>query len=153
MTGRLEQLETAGQAAWLDFVERGFLHQGGLRKLIAEDGVTGVTSNPSIFEKAMGHGDAYDAGFHAFLGSADASINPPAKSIRLFSCDSRDRDFRDDLWVNRTLQARSSRQAVGRVQMPPNGYRAYLVECLMSSPLGFEYKLSTEVRVIPDGFR
>ena len=74
MTGRLEQLETAGQAAWLDFVERGFLHQGGLRKLIAEDGVTGVTSNPSIFEKAMGHGDAYDAGFHAFLGSADASI-------------------------------------------------------------------------------
>jgi PhoPQ-activated pathogenicity-related protein len=87
------------------------------------------------------------------FAEVDLSINPPAKSIRLFSCDSRDRDFRDDLWVNRTLQSKPSRQAVGRVQMPPIGYRAYLVECLMSSPLGFEYKLSSEARVIPDNFR
>ena len=74
MTSKLQDLAAAGQAPWLDFVERGFIHDGGLKKLIAEDGVTGVTSNPSIFEKAMGHGDAYDEGFHAFLGRADASV-------------------------------------------------------------------------------
>lgn len=71
---KLKQLHEAGQAAWLDFIERSFLREGGLRKLIAEDGLTGVTSNPSIFEKAMGHGDAYDAGFDRFLGAGDASV-------------------------------------------------------------------------------
>ncbi|MEH3106222.1 MAG: bifunctional transaldolase/phosoglucose isomerase [Sphingomonas fennica] len=71
---RLAELNAAGTAPWLDFVDRTFLKEGGLRKLVAEDGVTGVTSNPSIFEKAMGHGDAYDAGFTDFLGKADASV-------------------------------------------------------------------------------
>ena len=65
---RLKQLAAAGQAVWLDFVERKFLAQGGLHRLIEEDGVTGVTSNPSIFEKAMGQGDAYDQGFREILG-------------------------------------------------------------------------------------
>ncbi len=74
MTNKLQDLAAAGQAPWLDFVERGFLHAGGLKKLIAEDGVRGVTSNPSIFEKAMGHGEAYDTGFAEFLGRADASV-------------------------------------------------------------------------------
>ncbi|GGI55024.1 transaldolase [Oxalicibacterium solurbis] len=63
----LNQLHEAGQAVWLDFLDRSFLAEGGLRKLIAEDSLSGVTSNPSIFEKAMGHGDAYDAGFKATL--------------------------------------------------------------------------------------
>ena len=70
----LNDLHCSGQAVWLDFVDRTFLKEGGLRKLIEDDGATGVTSNPSIFEKAMGHGDAYDAGFDAFLGKADASV-------------------------------------------------------------------------------
>lgn len=58
--GKLNDLEAFGQAVWLDFVDRKFLEQGGLKKLVEEDGLTGVTSNPSIFEKAMGHGTAYD---------------------------------------------------------------------------------------------
>jgi transaldolase len=58
--GTLNDLSAAGTAVWLDFVDRKFLEQGGLQKLVDEDGLTGVTSNPSIFEKAMGHGDAYD---------------------------------------------------------------------------------------------
>lgn len=64
--GRLNDLEALGQAVWLDFVERKFLEDGGLTKLIEEDGLTGVTSNPSIFEKAMGQGDAYDADLAEF---------------------------------------------------------------------------------------
>lgn len=57
---RLKDLTAQGQAVWLDFVDRKFLAAGGLQKLVDEDGLSGVTSNPSIFEKAMGHGDAYD---------------------------------------------------------------------------------------------
>jgi transaldolase/glucose-6-phosphate isomerase len=80
MSGRLSDLAAAGQAVWLDFVDRAFLKEGGLRKLVAEDALTGVTSNPSIFEKAMGHGDAYDAGFAEFLGKADASVQATYES-------------------------------------------------------------------------
>ena len=70
----LQRLHDAGQAVWLDFVDRTFLKDGGLKKLVAEDGATGVTSNPAIFEKAMGHGDAYDAGFREVLDRGDASV-------------------------------------------------------------------------------
>ena len=63
---KLSDLSAAGTAVWLDFVDRKFLAAGGLRKLVDADGLTGVTSNPSIFEKAMGHGDAYDASLAAY---------------------------------------------------------------------------------------
>ncbi|TWI52307.1 transaldolase [Pseudomonas duriflava] len=72
MTMRLRQLSLAGQAVWLDFVSREFLRKGELQKLIEQDGLTGVTSNPSIFEKAMGHGTDYDASLERFLNQGDA---------------------------------------------------------------------------------
>ncbi|MBU6298286.1 MAG: bifunctional transaldolase/phosoglucose isomerase [Alphaproteobacteria bacterium] len=56
----LKDLEKFGQAPWLDYVSRGLLRSGGLTKLVAQDGIKGVTSNPSIFEKAIGHSDEYD---------------------------------------------------------------------------------------------
>ena len=61
MANPLRTLQEYGQSVWLDFVSRDLLKSGGLAKLIAEDGLRGVTSNPSIFEKAIGHGDDYDA--------------------------------------------------------------------------------------------
>jgi transaldolase/glucose-6-phosphate isomerase len=61
MTNPLRSLQEYGQSVWLDFVSRELLKSGGLARLIAEDGLRGVTSNPSIFEKAIGHGDDYDA--------------------------------------------------------------------------------------------
>lgn len=70
----LKDMHEEGQAVWLDFVDRSFLAQGGLRRLIEEDGLSGVTSNPSIFEKAMGHGDAYDAGIQQALGQGVDSV-------------------------------------------------------------------------------
>src|SRR5579885_1915248 len=60
MPNPLKMLTEFGQSVWLDFVSRELLKSGGLAKLIAEDGLRGVTSNPSIFEKAIGHGDDYD---------------------------------------------------------------------------------------------
>jgi transaldolase len=53
--------EEQGQAVWLDYIERGLVAGGGLRRLVAEDGVRGVTSNPSIFCKAITGGEAYRA--------------------------------------------------------------------------------------------
>ncbi|USU04741.1 transaldolase [Sphingomonadaceae bacterium OTU29LAMAA1] len=74
--GKLNDLSAAGTAVWLDFVDRKFLEAGGLDKLVKADGLTGVTSNPSIFEKAMGHGDAYDATLAEF-----DKQNPDAATI------------------------------------------------------------------------
>ncbi|TCD04316.1 transaldolase [Erythrobacteraceae bacterium CFH 75059] len=71
--GRLALLAQAGQGVWLDFVERGFLERGELRQLVAQDAVTGVTSNPSLFEKAMGQGHAYDAAMRDALRRTDLS--------------------------------------------------------------------------------
>ncbi len=64
--GKLNDLADLGQAVWLDFVDRKFLAEGGLTKLVEQDGVTGVTSNPTIFQKAMGEGTAYDASLAAY---------------------------------------------------------------------------------------
>jgi len=75
---KLQDLSKAGTAVWLDFVDRKFLEQGGLQKLVDEDGLTGVTSNPTIFEKAMGAGDAYDAGFTEF-DKANPGAEPMAR--------------------------------------------------------------------------
>ena len=69
MANPLRTLNEYGQSVWLDFVSRDLLKSGGLAKLIAEDGLRGVTSNPSIFEKAIGHGDDYDA----LIAQAEAS--------------------------------------------------------------------------------
>jgi transaldolase / glucose-6-phosphate isomerase len=60
MTNPLRMLQEYGQSVWLDFVSRELLRTGELTRLIDEDGLRGVTSNPSIFEKAIGHGDDYD---------------------------------------------------------------------------------------------
>ncbi len=67
----LKALEQYGQSPWLDFIERKFLADGTLQKMIAEDGLKGMTSNPSIFEKAMGHGENYDAGFKELAAKGD----------------------------------------------------------------------------------
>lgn len=56
----LRKLETYGQSIWLDFIRRGMLVSGELQRLIDEDGVSGVTSNPSIFEKAIVESHDYD---------------------------------------------------------------------------------------------
>lgn len=56
----LLRLEALGQSVWMDFIRRGMITSGELQRLIAEDGVSGVTSNPSIFEKAIVESHDYD---------------------------------------------------------------------------------------------
>ena len=59
-TSRLHQLSELGQSVWIDFLSRDMLRSGKLRALMEEDAVVGVTSNPTIFQKAISAGDAYD---------------------------------------------------------------------------------------------
>jgi transaldolase len=68
MTNRLREIEALGQAVWIDNINRGLLEDGILQRLVDEDGISGVTSNPTIFEKAMGHSERYDDGFKRILG-------------------------------------------------------------------------------------
>src|ERR1700683_2494727 len=56
----LREAEAQGQGIWLDFIRRNFLLEGRLKKLVDEDGLSGVTSNPTIFEKAVSGGNDYD---------------------------------------------------------------------------------------------
>ncbi len=67
----LKQLERYGQAPWLDFIQRSFVADGSLALLIERDGLRGVTSNPAIFQKAMGEGTDYDEGFQALAHAGD----------------------------------------------------------------------------------
>src|SRR5260221_437450 len=67
----VKELENHGQSVWLDFLARGFVTKGDLQRLIDTDGVKGVTSNPSIFEKAIGSSDKYDGAIGQALKSGD----------------------------------------------------------------------------------
>ena len=66
-----------GQAIWLDFVARGFVHEGALRRMVEEDGIRGVTSNPSIFEKAIAQSAEYDES----LKAAEAHPGTPVMEL------------------------------------------------------------------------
>jgi transaldolase len=71
----LERLSELGQSVWVDFLSRESIRGGHLQELIDDDSVVGATSNPTIFEKAMSSGDAYDEQLHEL---ADRSPTRPA---------------------------------------------------------------------------
>jgi transaldolase len=60
MTSRAEQLQSLGQSVWLDFIRRGHMLSGEFDRLVREEGVVGVTSNPTIFQLAIAESDDYD---------------------------------------------------------------------------------------------
>ena len=68
---RLHQLSELGQSVWIDFLSRHLLRSGELARMMEEDAVVGVTSNPTIFQKAISEGDAYDEQFREVLAEED----------------------------------------------------------------------------------
>ncbi len=78
----LLRLAALGQSVYLDEIGRGMLRDGGLRQLIEEDGVQGVTSNPAIFEKAIAHTDHYDDAI-AELALAGAPVEAAYEALAL----------------------------------------------------------------------
>jgi transaldolase len=68
---RLHQLSARGQSVWIDYLSRDLLESGELKRMMEEDAVVGVTSNPTIFQKAISHGNAYDAQLKELLEEDD----------------------------------------------------------------------------------
>jgi transaldolase len=87
MSNKLREIEALGQAVWIDNLNRQLLDDGTLRELVEQDGLSGVTSNPSIFEKGMGHSDRYDDAFREVA----ADTNDPQEIFERLALD----DVRD----------------------------------------------------------
>jgi transaldolase len=68
---RLHELSARGQSVWFDTLSRDLVHTGELKRMMDEDAVVGVTSNPTIFQKALSTGDAYDDDLRELLGKTD----------------------------------------------------------------------------------
>src|SRR4051794_263509 len=83
----LREIEALGQSVWLDNISRQLLDGGTLRQLIEDDGITGVTSNPTIFEKAIGGSDRYD---DALRQCAEEGLDARDTFFRLAFVDIRD---------------------------------------------------------------
>src|SRR5512138_39459 len=72
MSNPLRELARHGQSVWYDSLRRGMLVSGELARYIEDDGLTGLTTNPAIYEKAIaGSGDDYDAALERLLPRAD----------------------------------------------------------------------------------
>ncbi len=71
MSNKLREIEALGQAIWIDNLNRQLLDDGTLADLIEQDGISGVTSNPTIFEKGMGNSDRYDDAFREVAADTD----------------------------------------------------------------------------------
>src|SRR3990167_1432806 len=63
----LKELLKQGQSVWLDYIRRDLVRRGELKRLVEEDGIRGVTSNPTIFEKAIAGSTDYDEALRAML--------------------------------------------------------------------------------------
>ena len=66
-SSRLHRLSGLGQSVWIDFLSRDLVHAGELARMMREDAVVGVTSNPTIFQKALSSGTAYDEELRTLL--------------------------------------------------------------------------------------
>jgi transaldolase len=64
----LHKLSELGQSVWIDYLSRDLLHEGELARMMKEDAVVGVTSNPTIFQKAISQGSTYDEQLQELLG-------------------------------------------------------------------------------------
>jgi transaldolase len=71
---RLHELAKRGQSVWFDTLSRDLLRSGELARMMKDDAVTGVTSNPTIFQKALSHGDVYDADMKRLLAETDDPV-------------------------------------------------------------------------------
>ena len=94
----LVQLRTAGQSPWYDYIQRELITSGDLQAMIDQDGLMGVTSNPSIFEKAIGGSDQFSLDFsHPIFGP---SLNGPQSKNSQHSC------AMPRVFLNRSVQIR-----------------------------------------------
>jgi transaldolase len=87
MGNPLLAIRALGQSIWLDNISRELLDSGKLARLIADDGISGVTSNPTIFEKAIGHSSLYD---RSLIAAARDGLDARATFFKLAYADIQD---------------------------------------------------------------
>jgi hypothetical protein len=90
MSTRLHRLADRGQSVWIDFLSRELLESGALARAVERDAVVGVTSNPTIFAKALSGGDAYDEQIAASDGDANSVFLELAMRDVSTACDHSD---------------------------------------------------------------
>jgi len=112
----LKQLARFGQSIWLDYIRRSLMTSGDLRRMVEEDGLGGMTSNPSIFEKAMGGAEYAD-----YLAQLRKDKTLDAKGIYEGLAI---RDIQDAADVLRPVYDRTKRHD-GYVSMEVSPYLAY----------------------------
>ncbi len=161
----LRQLQGFGQSVWYDNIGRGLLMSGGLKKMVDEDAVVGLTSNPSIFQKAIAATDEYDQAIADLVADgADAErvldtlmaedVGMAADLLRATFDDSASLDGWVSIEVNPTLaydtestvlEARRLRAMVGRpnvlVKVPATEQGIPAIERLISEGLSVNVTL------------
>ena len=120
----LKELGEFGQSVWLDFIQRKLLTGGELKRMVEEDGLKGVTSNPAIFEKAIADSDDYDDVI-AELGG-DGSADPKAVYEAIAT-----RDIQDAADVLRPVYDETERRD-GYVSLEVSPYLAHDTEATVA---------------------
>lgn len=82
-TNPLKELLNYGQSMWLDYIRRDLITGGQLKKMIADDGLRGMTSNPSIFEKAIGDSALYDDMLKSLASRSDLDTTARYEQIAI----------------------------------------------------------------------
>ncbi len=103
MGNPLRDLATYGQAVWLDYIRRSLITSGDLRRLIEQDGLRGVTSNPAIFEKAIAGSTDYEAELKELGRRKDVDAKTVYEAVAL-------RDIQDAADLFRPLYAATGRR-------------------------------------------
>lgn len=113
----LTQLQTFGQSIWLDYIRRDLLKGGELQRLITEDGLRGMTSNPAIFEKAIAGSTQYQDFLDSLAGRADLDAKGRYELLAL-------RDIQDAAGLLRPIY-QSTKKRDGYVSLEVSPYLAH----------------------------
>lgn len=113
----LKQLQTFGQSIWLDYIRRDLLKNGGLQRLIDEDGLGGMTSNPAIFEKAIVDSTLYQDFLDSFSNRTDLDAKGRYEFLAI-------RDIQDAADILRLVYQRTKKRD-GYVSLEVSPYLAH----------------------------
>jgi transaldolase len=121
----LQQLADAGQSVWIDYLSRDLVHSGELARLVRDDAVVGVTSNPTIFQEAMSAGNGYDDQLGEEVEEAGDTADPKEIFLKLAARDVGDACevlrpvFDRGELAERTQGARSARDGFVSIEVDP----------------------------------
>ena len=133
----LQQLADLGQSVWIDYLSRDLVQSGGLERLMHDDAVVGVTSNPTIFREAMSAGNGYDEQLSEEAGETD---DPKEIFLRLAA-----RDVGDACGVLRPVFDRGATAA--RVESSPPRHRDGFVSIEVDPTLAYDSAATTAAAV------